>query len=78
MTGGRRQLIMAAKRGFCGGVRTAMARLEGFLATDPAELHNRADSEPERLAAMRETLARWLDSTESVRPLDPGTDTGNE
>ncbi len=48
------------------------------LATDPAELHNRADSEPERLAAMRETLARWLDSTESVRPLDPGTDTGNE
>ena len=37
MTGGRRQLIMAAKRGFCGGVRTAMARLEGFLAADPAE-----------------------------------------
>lgn len=48
------------------------------LATDPAELHNRADSEPERLADMRKLLADWLDSTESVRPLDPGTDTGSE
>ncbi len=48
------------------------------LEDDPAELHNRADTEPERLAAMRATMAKWLDSTESVRPLDPGTDTGNE
>ncbi len=48
------------------------------LEEDPAELHNRADSEPERLAAMRATMATWLDSTESVRPIDPGTDTGSE
>lgn len=48
------------------------------LATDPAELHNRADSEPARLAEMKATMAKWLDSTDSVRPLDPGTDTGSE
>ena len=48
------------------------------LEEDPAELHNRADFEPERLAQLRTTLAAWLDSTESVRPIDPGTDTGSE
>lgn len=48
------------------------------LAEDPAELHNRADSEPERLAAMRRTMADWLDSTQSVLPRDPEADTGGE
>lgn len=39
------------------------------LSRDPLELHNLADAEPARAAAMRATLARWLDATRSVRPL---------
>jgi arylsulfatase A-like enzyme len=36
------------------------------LERDPRELHNLADLEPERVAAMRATLAGWLDTTRSV------------
>jgi arylsulfatase A-like enzyme len=36
-------------------------------ASDPGELHNLADAEPERMASMKSLLARWLDSTEAVR-----------
>lgn len=36
------------------------------LARDPYELHNRADLYPERAAALRATLAHWLDTTRSV------------
>jgi arylsulfatase A-like enzyme len=36
------------------------------LTNDPRELHNRADLEPARVAAMRATLAHWLDTTRSV------------
>jgi arylsulfatase A-like enzyme len=39
------------------------------LASDPLELHNLADREPERCAALRAALARWLDATDSVGPL---------
>jgi arylsulfatase A-like enzyme len=50
------------------------------LDADPTELHNLADREPERLAAMRAALARWLDSTRSVGPLvvSSGEDEGHE
>ncbi len=36
------------------------------LQQDPLELHNLADSETERTAEMRATLAHWLDTTRSV------------
>lgn len=36
------------------------------LEQDPRELHNRADSEPDRTATMRATLANWLDTSRSV------------
>ena len=36
-------------------------------ASDPGELHNLADAEPERLASMKGLLAGWLDATEAVR-----------
>lgn len=36
------------------------------LERDPRELHNLADSEPERTATMRATLAHWLDTTRSI------------
>ncbi len=39
------------------------------LATDPTELHNRADTESARLSGLRATLAGWLDSTRSVKSL---------
>jgi hypothetical protein len=37
------------------------------LASDPHEIRNLADSEPELLAAMKASLARWLDSSGAVR-----------
>ena len=37
------------------------------LRDDPGELHNLADAMPERAAEMRAILARWLDTTRSVR-----------
>jgi arylsulfatase A-like enzyme len=36
------------------------------LERDPAELRNLADAEPERVAALRALLGRWLDETRSV------------
>jgi hypothetical protein len=36
------------------------------LERDPRELRNLADLEPDRVAALRATLARWLDTTRSV------------
>ena len=49
------------------------------LAADPRELRNLADAEPGRLAAMKATLARWLDATRSVRPMAVGgADDGGE
>jgi arylsulfatase A-like enzyme len=49
------------------------------LSRDPLELTNLADAEPERVAAMRATLARWLDATRSVRPMSiSSADEGGE
>jgi hypothetical protein len=39
------------------------------LAADPAQLHNLADSRPDKAAELRAALARWLDTTRSVRTM---------
>jgi hypothetical protein len=38
------------------------------LAHDPLELHNLADSQPERLARLERLLGQWLDRVGTVRP----------
>ncbi len=36
------------------------------LEADPHELHNLADADPSRVAALRQVLSHWLDSTRSI------------
>ena len=48
------------------------------LEADPGELRNLADREPGRTAELRAVLARWLDTTGSVRPYGASDDTGGD